>query len=398
MTMPPGIGYGLSPQTLMALQQQPGLLAPPAQPKTGLLAQIGQGLGTLFGGKADPMLSAAQNKQARDAALMQAGLAMLAASGPSPVRQSLGQIVAQGAMAGQQAGTASRAGLVQEAAKAQGAEAMGRAFGDGQVGLPQLHAAFAEAVRSGNAEAAKSIATVIQSVESAQAQTADTGAYNSAAVGINPETGKPEQYLLDRRTGTVKWLGVAPVQATGGSTGRLQAPRAYVDPETGQTKFGSFNPATGEFVEVEGALPVSGAGSEGERKAAAFAAFIPRHIAFVDGLLGAPGRVEQALSDRGLREFNSAEQQQLQIAGNAMAEAWLRMTTGAAYNENELRNAYSLFVPQPGDRKETLEMKKQNRQALISMLQTHSGRAGALTAGPRSGFELGGGPPGRVVP
>lgn len=84
-------------------QRMPGLLGSPVQ---RLAQRASTGLGQLFGGQDDPRLTAEQNEAARRQAIMQAGLATLAASQESGA-SGLGSI-AQGAMYGQQAGAQGR--------------------------------------------------------------------------------------------------------------------------------------------------------------------------------------------------------------------------------------------------------------------------------------------------
>jgi len=69
--------------------------------------------------------------------------------------------------------------------------------------------------------------------------------------------------------------------------------------------------------------------------------------------------------------------QQLDLHGGILAEAFLRMTTGAAYNAQEFANAQKLFTPQPGDKDETLQLKLLNRLNLVKMLEELGGVAGA---------------------
>lgn len=88
----------------------------PAPAGPSRLSRFGSALGQVFGGQFDPRLSDEQNKAAQRQALMQAGLATIAASGPSFVPQSLAQILAQGAMAGQQAGAGARGQKAYQAA------------------------------------------------------------------------------------------------------------------------------------------------------------------------------------------------------------------------------------------------------------------------------------------
>jgi hypothetical protein len=97
----------------------PGVLQAPQQPPQqaqgpvpGVLRRAagaaGNAAGRLFGGPDDPNLSPEQNAAARKQAMMQAGLSMMAAGGPSYVPRNFGQIAAMGAMHGQQAGGQAR--------------------------------------------------------------------------------------------------------------------------------------------------------------------------------------------------------------------------------------------------------------------------------------------------
>jgi hypothetical protein len=74
-----------------------------------LFDRIRRGLGQTLGGFDDPRLSEEQNAAAGKQGRMNAGLAMMMASGAGQhTRPNLSQIVAQGAMVGQQAGAAGR--------------------------------------------------------------------------------------------------------------------------------------------------------------------------------------------------------------------------------------------------------------------------------------------------
>lgn len=73
-----------------------------------LKSALGSGLSTVFAGQNDPRLSAEENDRARKMALIQGGLAMMAASGPSAQPVNLAQILATGAMTGQEAGAGAR--------------------------------------------------------------------------------------------------------------------------------------------------------------------------------------------------------------------------------------------------------------------------------------------------
>lgn len=344
-----------------------GMAQQPPSPG-GVLGALGQ----LFGGFNDPNLSPEQNEQARRQAMLMAGLQGLVASQGAPGMPTPGllPILAQSALVGQQAGAVFRQQAAQQAAQQALQQRFGSIFGEGPVGREQLRQAFAQAVAAGDVDSARAISTVIQAVEASERP---RSRLSRPEVVRDPNTGERIFASFDPETGRfIPVEGARPLDPTAST--RLQAPREVVI--GGRRMFASFDPETGRFVPIEGAEPVPegpSGGTQDERKAAAFLEFAPAATEFIDTLERAPGRIEQALSKTGIREFTDAEQQQLVLYGNALAEAWLRMTTGAAYNQTEFQTAFNLFVPQPGDRKETLDAKRANRRRLIRMLRIRAG-------------------------
>lgn len=353
-------------------EELPGVLGDPPRRSAsqGMLASI-------FAGSDDPRLSAEQNVAARKQSLIRAGIATILAG--SNRNGNILSALATGALAG----SGARQQISQGAVQSNMQQELAQLAQSGALTPDVMKQLFQRAVATGNA----GLATAIVGMMNATAPEEAPDVYSSIG----------DRGVLNKRTGEVTALDPLPKAPVYGteewfkakqreleleqkyrpkpSTGR-GTPRAYVDEATGQTRLGIYNPDTGEFDPVPGAAPITGAGSENERKAAAFAQFIPEHVAFIDQMEGAPGRVEQALSNKGLREFTTDEQQQMQLAGAAMAEAWLRMTTGAAYNEREFQTAFDLFVPKPGDKTGALSVKRRNRSRLQSMLKGLSGRVG----------------------
>jgi hypothetical protein len=82
---------------------------------------------------------------------------------------------------------------------------------NGNVDTNLLRQLFAKAIGMGDVDAARSLSEVLKVIEN-RTNTTDTGAYMifGEEGAINPATGNPEQFLLDRRTGKRQWLGVAP--------------------------------------------------------------------------------------------------------------------------------------------------------------------------------------------
>lgn len=395
--MPTPVGFGFDPfrnvgnqGLLMDELRRRGLfgstdpIAEQVQPQRRPGGGIGGALNRLITGADSPGLSDEQNRSARRDAFTQAGLATLMASQPGASGGVLGAL-AQGISQGQMAGQMGRLAMGRE-------EAIKGIVGSGQITRDKLRELFAQAVMSGDPEMAQSIATVVQAVESAE-RPRPTGVQRIRDM-VDPETGKPATFLINEDGSTVR-IGEPLPTATARAPSLTNIREVEQD---GMKVLMGFNPTTGRMERVQGVEPVpleekAPVGSEGERKAAAFLALVPRAKDDVDSIVSAPGRIEQALSDSGIREFTDAEQQRLTVAGSALAEAWLRMTTGAAYNEREFRNAFSMFVPQPGDRKETLEIKRKNREDLMRMLRTGAGRlSGSFDEEP------GAAPPGGVNP
>ena len=78
-------------------------------------------------------------------------------------------------------------------------------------------------------------------------------------------------------------------------------------------------------------------------------------IPVVGGALGAGANV--ALSK---------QQQQVEQAQRNFVNAVLRQESGAVINPSEFENAIKQYFPQPGDKKEVIEQKRQNRVAVIN--------------------------------
>jgi len=336
---------------------------PEEEKKRGVFSKFGD----VFAGPSDPGLSDEQNAAARKDALINAGL-MIALSGGQRGfnRPTLLAALAEGAMFGRETGAASRQG-----------EMLGQLAGqDPDVALSQLRQMFTQALATGDSDGARSIATVIQSMEAANAKGLgmDRPIFRTVGnfiIGIDPNTGEEVSRIETPKAAT---------------TGRT-TPMMVTAPDGSQV-FATFDPDEGKFTEVDTDFtPRTGAGTEQSRKAGFFVQFVPAANEYMNQFEGAPGRVTQALSDRGLGEITSAEQQLLSLHGTILAEAWLRMTTGAAYNPEEIRNARQLFTPRPGDKKPALDEKRKLRDMLLAGLQSAAGKqayAASLEAHPDS--------------
>ena len=75
----------------------------------------------------------------------------------------------------------------------------------------------------------------------------------------------------------------------------------------------------------------------------------------------------------GLREFVSPQVQRFGSASGVIAEAWLRMTTGAAYNDEEMQTAIRTFIPLPNEPPEVSARKAMYRRRLGAMMSILAG-------------------------
>lgn len=74
-----------------------------------------------------------------------------------------------------------------------------------------------------------------------------------------------------------------------------------------------------------------------------------------------------------LNVTQSADQQKIEQAQRNFVNAILRQESGAAINKSEFDNAKKQYFPQPGDSKEVILQKKQNRESVIQSLEIGSG-------------------------
>jgi hypothetical protein len=349
-------------------------------PDRGFFGRLGGGLGRIFAGRDDPRLSQEENAAARSDALVQAGLAALA--GGSQGNTSL-NVLGQAGLAGQQFGAQARAGEFainnqqQMAALAQ----------QGPEALMQM---FQHALASGDAESARAISEVLKSMGSS------AGGYNGSFQTLpvqDPESGdwSLHRVLADPRSGQIirdfgPDLEAQRLAARGGGGGvplllKTSDPesddlldQSYVqyDRGTGQTK---PNP-----VQYGGTIfrPPSRLPTEKMSQARGFLNMFNVANQKIEDLMidrgGRPfGRTESIMADLGLRELVSSQIQEFNTASGIIFESWLRMTTGAAYNTEEMQNALRTFIPQPNESAESLEYKKQLRERLYWMMRSVAG-------------------------
>ena len=85
-------------------------------------------------------------------------------------------------------------------------------------------------------------------------------------------------------------------------------------------------------------------------------------LPIIGGLLGAAGN-----------QMLSSEQQRVEQAQRDFVNAVLRQESGAVISEQEFANAKRQYFPQPGDSKEVIAQKRQNRQMAINAFKALAG-------------------------
>jgi hypothetical protein len=222
--------------------------------------------------------------------------------------------------------------------------------------LPQL-------VQVGDTDMVRSVTELLKSVQAQKA------AKSPQSVDLGDKV-----VLRDPTTGEIVYegkKGAAP-RAPGDGPAKRLVP--VMNPKTGKPELAEYDPASGGF-KFTGQQPGAiGSGSEMERKAMALMEMAAPMVPILEQA-DAPNRITMLARERRLGEVLTAEQQQNDIAGRMIMDAYLRLTTGAAYNAEEMRNSHTMLVPMPGDAPTTIALKRKVRQSLIRALKRAAGRA-----------------------
>jgi len=113
--------------------------------------------------------------------------------------------------------------------------------------------------------------------------------------------------------------------------------------------------------------------SESERDTGMLARLAKEVNPVLDGF-GAPSRVAWLATIAGVNEGLSAREQQFNVAANQFMDAYVRETSGAALNQSEIKRAFGIYIPQPGEKGPSLAYKSQLRNKLIQLLILKGGR------------------------
>lgn len=354
----------------------------------GLLERIG---GRLFPSPqpVDGLITEEDIANARRQGLLGLGAGLLAASGPSTQRTTFTQAVGQGLQAGQQAQQGAldtsmqrrmaglQAGGLQRDARRQEAVAAARQQIVAQNPMPPesdanrmvawIDRVFPLFVQSGDDEMISRL-TQIRSSIGAQRQSIP----QRIDEVVGPD-GKPAFGHITPE-GVRVIPGAAPFQRQGSAP--AQRFMTLVNPATNKPEIAMVDPSTGEphFTGMVPGNSRDAAGTEGERKGAVLLTMALDAMPVLDEA-DAPSRIEQLIASGGLREGLSDNRQVYEQAGLIIADAYIRLTSGANAPEPEVRRTMRMITPQAGDSPALLARKRASRQALMRALRLAAGRA-----------------------
>ena len=372
--------YGLpAPSQLPAPEVAP-VPTTPVRPKRSLMDVL------LPGGEG---LSRDDRKSGQLSGAIAGGLALLAAAGPHSAREiqpNLGQGLLGALTAGREASRTNFEALYSqqdaEALQRSAVEnaAMFRGLGIGPNDTDdsiraKLQQGFMFAMQSGNAKAATSISEVLKSMGAKSG-----GQRGKTWTAVDMGGGRTD--LVDDITGeTIRSMQG---KATTGAGGLPPKPELYEvsDGKGGSRRImGYWDAANQRVVEVPGLRPPpEKVRTEAQGKAKAFIPSVRDDVSLITDVLTRSGVTDKFLASVGgqstLAQFlraDSPEAQLLAGASGTLAEAWLRMTTGAAYNAEEYQNAMARYSIYPTDSAEMVKWKLGNMQSLQDMLHVISG-------------------------
>lgn len=340
-----------------------------------------------YAGQGD--LTDEEMKTAQQQGLLYTGLGLLSAAGPRPVGEgpTFGGALLGGLMAGQQAANSSyetgslaaqqRAAQQEEAARKAlwqqlditGKETPAELYGKLQRGFVLAAQSGQEKLAGYIAEMAKSLGANLQG--SAAKPTLNAGYDPIRVIG-------PDGQLLNTIPGIAK-----PAEPNAGAESGAPTPVTRLDAATQQPVEVYWDKYARKWKHLDGTvadvLPMERRLTEAQLKARAFISSVDSDIGVIDELFKSHVTVTDkglALTGQGLTgqvlRAKSPQAQMLVNTASTLAEAWLRMTTGAAYTQLEWDNARNRFLIMPTDSKATVEWKQKNMRLLQNMLRAVS--------------------------
>lgn len=229
-------------------------------------------------------------------------------------------------------------------------------------------------------------------VEDAKAQAAGTGRH-----APKPERDPVSEYRakldVDRELGIGNFAPQRPQQSAPVNLERFTGADGTVmtfNPRTGETK----QVTAGDGQPVRGPVAAPRPPTEGMRKAAAFYTAGKQGYDTLESVLSGDDPTTPEVEDGGARPvpswlaqqgaklgigagnvMTSAQMRQMRQAGNLLADAWLRYTSGAAVPETEVERFAESFLPRAGDDEQTLRQKSASRKTILAALRAASGES-----------------------
>ena len=320
-------------------------------PQHTLLERIRGPFGDIFAGGSDPRLSSEQNAQARNQAIIQAGLAtIIGASQPGATALAS---IAQGAGAGRQAGVGLRDRRVQQ----QGQQEIGDLLSQGGVDLPQMRQALIRAISTGDIETAKVLTATITSMQASQRAPAPVN-FQTKEV-FNEKTGVTELRSFNPRTAEIGNESLGQVAPTTIYESEFEEPSE--DSPTGAFRIG-IRRDTGAREILGLAVPKGGGegGAQGKVERNLAQAMLQADRALVDHepelarpIVGAIANIAQSPGITGfLGKAALAFFPEAQLAANAR-EQWVapavRLMSGAQMTQQERQTYRVAYTVQPHD-------------------------------------------------
>lgn len=197
--------------------------------------------------------------------------------------------------------------------------------------------------------------------------------WSSPTPAVGPDGKTTSYYQVNRRTGETRQLNIRPPAARG-------RPQLRVVAGPNGPEYATIDPVTGD-AEMTG-QPASL--TEAQQRVNALYGLVQDANQFLETQLS-PSRVQYLVQTNGLNEFLKNNAEELEQASTQVADAYVRLTSGAAAREEEYVRARRLLTPYPGDDQKTLERKIAARNRMLTAIR----RGAGITDG-------GTGPKGRV--
>lgn len=221
----------------------------------------------------------------------------------------------------------------------------------------------------GSADLIGKLSNVLAQLKPDGNEASDWSAPTSA---LGPDGKTPFYYQVNRRTGETRQLNIRPPVAMG-------RPQLRVVAGPNGPEYATINPVTGE-TEMTG-QPASL--TEAQQRVNALYGLVQDANQFLETQLS-PSRIQYLVQTNGLNEFLKNNAEELEQASTQVADAYVRLTSGAAAREEEYVRARRLLTPHPGDDEKTLQRKIAARNRMLTAIRRGAGITDG-GAGPKRG-------------